>query len=124
MRRLVPLLFATLAFAQNDTVFRATTELVRVDVAAEDKNGKPVTDLTKDDFELKVNGNPQTIGTFTVASDLPLPPHDDCRAERSKQQTCRCRSGARPVYHFPAGLAQYKLPVAIVGASAASEDAF
>jgi VWFA-related protein len=67
------LALATFAFAQNQAVFRATTQLVRIDVAAEDKDGKPVTDLTKDDFELKVSGKPEGIATFTVATTIPAP---------------------------------------------------
>src|SRR5665213_2584402 len=74
MRRSIFLLFATLALAQNDPVFRATTQLVRIDVAAQDKNGQSVADLTKDDFELKVSGKPQAIDTFTVTSAEPAPP--------------------------------------------------
>lgn len=78
MRRFSLLLIATLAFAQNETVFRSTTQLVRVDVAAEDKNGKPVTDLRQDDFELIVNGRKQAIDTFTATTPVaerpvPLP---------------------------------------------------
>jgi VWFA-related protein len=66
-------LFAAIALAQNDTVFRTTTQLVRIDVAAQDKEGHVVSDLTKDDFELKVSGKPQLIDTFTVTSDTPAP---------------------------------------------------
>jgi len=74
MRRSVFFLFASLALAQDTTVFRATTQLVRIDVVAQDKNGNPVADLTKDDFELKVSGKPQSIDTFTVTSAEPAPP--------------------------------------------------
>ena len=73
MRRFACFLVATLALAQNDAVFHTTTELVRIDVVAQDKNGQPVTDLTKDDLDLKVSGKPQQIATFTVVSSQ-LPP--------------------------------------------------
>jgi hypothetical protein len=66
-------LFAGLALAQNESVFRTTTQLVRIDVAAQDKNGNSVTDLTINDFELKVSGKPQRIDTFAVASSE-IPP--------------------------------------------------
>lgn len=67
-------LLSGMALAQSDSVFRATTQLVRIDVAAQDKNGNSVADLTKDDFELTVGGKPQPISTFTVASSqLPAP---------------------------------------------------
>ncbi len=72
MRRSIVFLFASLAWAQNDSVFRTTTQLVRVDVAAQDKNGHPVADLTKDDFELKVNGKIHPVDTFTVTSATPV----------------------------------------------------
>jgi len=74
MRRLIFFMFVALALAQNDPVFRATTQLVRIDVVAQDKNGDLVTYLTKDDFELKVSGKPQSIDTFTVTSAEPAPP--------------------------------------------------
>ena len=64
-------LVAAIALGQTDTVFRATTQLVRIDVAAQDKNGHVVADLTKDDFELKVNGKAQKIDTFTATSEVP-----------------------------------------------------
>ena len=55
-------------------MFRTTTQLVRVDVVAQDKNGNPVADLGKDDFVLTVNRKPQTIDTFTVTSTAPAAP--------------------------------------------------
>jgi VWFA-related protein len=43
-------------------------------VVAQDKNGQPVADLSKDDFELFVNHKPQQIATFTVTSVTPASP--------------------------------------------------
>lgn len=74
MRRLAFCLFTTLALAQNDSVFRSTTQLVQIDVVAQDKNGRPVADLGKDDFELIVNRKPQAIATFMATSVTPAPP--------------------------------------------------
>ncbi len=69
---LIPLAAALLA--QNPQVFQTTTQLVQIDVAAEDNNGKPVPGLTKEDFELKVNGKPQSIDTFAAISNQPAAP--------------------------------------------------
>ncbi len=66
-------MLATLALAQSDSVFRTTTQLIQIDVAAEDKNGQPVTGLGRDDFELIVNHKPQPIDTFTATSLTPAP---------------------------------------------------
>ncbi len=64
-------LTATLVLAQDTSVFRTTTQLVRIDVVAQDKNGNPVADLGKDDFELTVSRKPQPIATFQVTSTVP-----------------------------------------------------
>lgn len=70
--RLIVFLIAVCALAQQPAVFRSTTQLIQIDVAAEDKSGSPVTGLTKDDFELRVNGKPRAIDTFTAASPTPV----------------------------------------------------
>ncbi len=66
------------------TVLRVTTRLVLVDVVVTDKQGQPVTDLTRDDFTLLENGKPQRIATFSLESPAqrvqqeapsPLPPN-------------------------------------------------
>jgi VWFA-related protein len=73
VRKLIVLLLASLAalpsFAdekQKQTFFSETIEVrvVNVDVVVTDKNGKPVTGLSKDDFQLFENGKPQPITNF------------------------------------------------------------
>ncbi|HEY4362333.1 MAG TPA: VWA domain-containing protein [Bryobacteraceae bacterium] len=54
--------------------FHAGTELVQVNVIAQDKQGKPVTDLRREDFQLLDNGSPQEIRLFLAESDPPPPP--------------------------------------------------
>ena len=61
---------------------RVTTRLVQLDVLVTDKQGRPVSGLTKDDFALYENGKPQTIATFSytqpqtdAAAPPPLPPN-------------------------------------------------
>jgi VWFA-related protein len=48
--------------------FDAYTTAILVDVIVRDGKGKPVTDLTAADFELREDGAPQTIGSFTRVS--------------------------------------------------------
>src|SRR5262245_51948206 len=45
-------------------VFRATTDLVTVDVTVSEHGDDPVTDLTKDDFEITEDNIPQTVETM------------------------------------------------------------
>ena len=47
----VPPVISAQAPAQG-TVFRSNTQLVRVDAVVVDKDGRPVSGLTKDDFEI------------------------------------------------------------------------
>ena len=46
--------------------------LVNIPVVVLDKRGALVKDLTKDNFEIKVDNRPQTIHSFSVDTDLPL----------------------------------------------------
>src|SRR6266487_3424066 len=41
-------------------------KIINVDVTVTDGSGKPVNDLTKDDFEVTEDGRPQTIKNFSV----------------------------------------------------------
>ena len=54
----------------KDDVVRITTNLVQVD-AVVTKDGKPVTNLTADDFEIFEDGKRQTITSFSYISKLP-----------------------------------------------------
>lgn len=49
---------------QPQRTFRTSVDAVTVDVIATDKNGKPVTDLTEKDFEIKEAGKVQAIDSF------------------------------------------------------------
>jgi len=48
--------------------FRTNANLVVLDAVVKDRNGKPVTSLTKDDFTVLEDGVPQTIASFESAS--------------------------------------------------------
>ncbi|HEY9285719.1 MAG TPA: VWA domain-containing protein, partial [Pyrinomonadaceae bacterium] len=52
----------------DDEVVRITTNLVQVDAVVTDKDGKQVTGLTADDFEVEENGRPQKITNFSYIS--------------------------------------------------------
>ena len=58
---------ATLAAAQEPqpprTTFRSTVDLVPVDVSVVDRNGRPVSGLTEQDFTLAVDGKPRRIAS-------------------------------------------------------------
>jgi VWFA-related protein len=84
----IPLLSTTAQETENasksnqELVIKTTTRLVLVSVVVHDKQGRPVADLTKDDFVLLDESKPQTIDTFSVESrppefksDSSLPPN-------------------------------------------------
>jgi VWFA-related protein len=62
---------------QQPPVFRAGTNQVRVDVTVLDRKGEPVTNLTKDDFEVREDGIPQTIDTVKLVEANGEGPADD-----------------------------------------------
>src|SRR5437868_168381 len=53
----------------DDDVVKITTNLVQVD-AVVTKDGKPVTNLTADDFEIYEDGRSQAITSFAYISNL------------------------------------------------------
>jgi hypothetical protein len=56
-----------------DDVVRITTKLVQVDAVVTDKNGKHVTDLKAEDFEVTENGKPRAITNFSFVTSAPVP---------------------------------------------------
>lgn len=62
--------FNTAAIHAQDRVFRASADLVTVDVSVR-KAGRPVTDLKAEDFELVDNRVPQTIASLSFQK-LPI----------------------------------------------------
>ena len=57
---------------QQPATLRVTTRLINVSIVVHDKQGKPVAGLTRDDFELLDNGQPQKIAFFSEQSNQPL----------------------------------------------------
>ena len=54
--------------------FRTTVDLVSFGVAVVDKQGKPVTGLKAEDFEVLENGKPQSLKYFTAGNPDDAPP--------------------------------------------------
>src|SRR5690349_9751070 len=52
----------------TEEVVRITTNLVQVDAAVTDRQGHPITDLRKEDFEVYEDGRLQTITNFSFVS--------------------------------------------------------
>src|ERR1700689_822150 len=53
----------------NAPALKVTSRVVQVNVIVRDKNGRPVTDLTKKDFTILDNGQPQTISSMSEQSN-------------------------------------------------------
>jgi VWFA-related protein len=62
---------------QRPPVFRGGTSQVRVDVTVLDRRGEPVRDLTKEDFEVREDGDPQVIDTIKLIDATGEAPADD-----------------------------------------------
>lgn len=66
-------------------VFRAGIDTVRVDVIVTDRQGNPVTDLKLEDFQIEEDGKPQKADTFRlVRVDTTTQPGDTQRSIRSR----------------------------------------
>src|SRR5260370_24357640 len=53
---------------QEEDVVRITTNLVQIDAVVTDKNGKQVSDLESEDFDIRVDGKLQKITNFSYVS--------------------------------------------------------
>ena len=58
--------------AQDTPTFSSDVKVVNVLATVRDKHGQIVNNLTKDDFKLQQDGQPQSIRYFTKETDLPL----------------------------------------------------
>jgi VWFA-related protein len=70
---------------QRPPTFRTGTNLVRVDVNVLDKDGKPVRNLAAEDFELRENGEVQSISSFKLVEATGQPTDDLSLPIRSPQ---------------------------------------
>lgn len=69
---------------QAQPVFRGGINVVRVDAIVTDNKGKPVTDLTKDDFEVFEEGDRQTVDTFRLVNISQMAPGYATRTIRTR----------------------------------------
>src|SRR5438132_751238 len=70
------LLLAAPAQSPSGSTLRVDVELITVEVMAQDKKGKPILNMRKEDFRLLEEGKQQQIVTFDAVSDKsdqPLP---------------------------------------------------
>jgi hypothetical protein len=74
---------AMLAAAQEPqpprATFKSTVDLVPVDVSVIDRNGRPVPDLTSQDFTLSVDGKPRQIAAAEFISIAAAPAAEPAR---------------------------------------------
>src|SRR5438067_2091504 len=81
--------------AGQTPTFRGGIDAVTVDAIVTDKQGKPVTDLTADDFEIVENKKPQAIQTFKLikideaAQNESSYVHDITSLEEQQRETAR-----------------------------------
>ncbi|MEP7340810.1 MAG: VWA domain-containing protein [Acidobacteriota bacterium] len=54
--------------AQDAATVRIDTELVQIDVVVADKQGKLISDLKREDFQILEDGKPQTVSHFSVGA--------------------------------------------------------
>ena len=72
MRVILPLVLAGAVVAAQETPrFSASTQLVEVYASVTDARGEPVTNLTRDDFVVREDGEAQAISAFAVG-EFPL----------------------------------------------------
>jgi Ca-activated chloride channel family protein len=63
---------ASASSTDDSTAIKVDVKLVNVFVTVTDENGAPVGNLSKDNFEIFEDGNPQKISVFAKESELPL----------------------------------------------------
>src|SRR5690242_18098790 len=83
---LLPALAPTTATDDKDDVVKITTNLVQVD-AVVTKDGRPVTGLTANDFEIYEDGRKQVITSFAYISNVGARPAEKPRETNSGSVT-------------------------------------
>ncbi len=81
----------------DGAVIHSETRVVLVNVVAKDKHGKPVSDLARDDFVLRDNGQEQKIGLFAIEK---FDPSEHARLGSESEATFTNRPGVAGVTAF------------------------
>jgi VWFA-related protein len=90
------MLGGALAAAQQQPstpTFRAETRLIEVDVIVTDRDGQVVRNLTKDDFQILEDGQPQAITSFSF-TDRPMPVRQARGAAPAPERDTTTNTGA------------------------------
>jgi VWFA-related protein len=72
---------------EREDVVVITTNLIQIDATVTDKNGKAVTDLTQEDFEIYQNGNRQPITNFSFISIQPEKRAEQVAADKASNNS-------------------------------------
>ena len=81
-------------------VVRITTNLVQIDVVVTDRNGRQVSDLRPEDFEILEDNRPQKISNFSYVSSEPR----EATSPSPAPSVARAKNAPRPVAVPPARL--------------------
>lgn len=84
------------ATPQQPPTIRTGINYVRVDVIVSDKDGKPVMDLTQDDFSIAEDGKPQKVDAFSVVKLDALETVDNGPPRAIRNDFDEEREAARP----------------------------
>ena len=76
--------------------FRVESELVLVNVVVRDKRGKPVTDLTRDDFTVLEDGKPQRVSSFDF-ENLDMQPIVAASGPAQESRNAPAAAPAKPI---------------------------
>src|SRR3984885_420009 len=80
----------------NAPALKVTSRVVQVNVIVQDKNGQPVTGLTKDDFTILDQGQPQTLASFAEQANKVTTTLVSAAAASTFSNRVQERSGAPP----------------------------
>ena len=83
----LPLAILLAGLAAQQPTFKSTTSLVEVDIIARDKDGRFVSGLTSDDFEVLEEGKPQAIQHFYLVTERAT----QRRSSRARTSCCPAR---------------------------------
>jgi VWFA-related protein len=70
----------------DDDIIRISSQLVLIDALVVDKDGKQVSDLTADDFEVLQDGKPQKITSFGYVNSSGNPVNDKAQTQNKKDK--------------------------------------